>query len=150
MLGAASMSAVSALQLGLVKHLPDPPLAGFDSDKVNLSATAMALPIPDGVLSLGSFLLNVPLIFWGGRDRAEKRPWIPLLFAGKLALESVVSAVYFSQMPLKEHAWCGYCIIGAAATWTLTALVLPEAVRAARTLLHRRSASRRSVSHASA
>ncbi len=32
---AGSMGLVSLYQLGVIKHLPDPPLPGFDSDKVD-------------------------------------------------------------------------------------------------------------------
>jgi hypothetical protein len=34
--------------MGLVKHLPDPPLPGFDSDRVNSSDTAYKFGAPDG------------------------------------------------------------------------------------------------------
>lgn len=33
LIGMASMTAVTLLQTGIVKHLPDPPVGNFDSDK---------------------------------------------------------------------------------------------------------------------
>jgi len=51
LVGAAAMTAVSLFQTGVVKHLPDPPLESFDSDKVNSSDTAYMLGVPDGTLS---------------------------------------------------------------------------------------------------
>jgi|GEM_PF-3635545 len=137
-LGAASMSAVSALQLGLVRNLPDPPLRGFDSKKVNLSSTAFPLGVPDGVLSLASFVANVPLAMWAGRDRALERPWVSIAFATKAVGEALVATWYFTQMPRREKAWCGYCIAGAVATWGIAALAVTEAARAVKTILHRR------------
>ncbi len=52
LVGMAAMGAVALLQTGMIKHLPDPPVRGFDSDKVNSSKTAYALGVPDGTLSL--------------------------------------------------------------------------------------------------
>ncbi len=127
LMGMASMGAVSLLQSGLVSHLPDPPIKGFDSDKVNLSDEAYQFGLPDGTVALASMAVNVPLAAMGGADRAESVPWVPLLAAGKAAVEAVGSSWYFYQMPAKENAWCGYCITGAAASLGVLALSLPEA-----------------------
>lgn len=132
--GMAAMGAVSALQTGLVKHLPDPPARGFDSDKVNSSETAYALGIPDGTLSLLGFAANVPLAAWGGADRARKQPWIPMIAAGKALVEAVAAAWYFYQMPSKEKAWCAYCMTGAAVSFAVAALTLSEARTACRNI----------------
>jgi uncharacterized membrane protein len=128
--GMASMAAVSLLQTGVVKHLPDPPLPGFNSDKVNLSKTAFPLGIPDGTLGLLSFALNLPLAAYGPPDRARRLPWLPLLGTAKALADALVSAWYFYQMPVREKAWCPYCIAGALANWAIVALALPETRRA--------------------
>jgi uncharacterized membrane protein len=137
LVGGASMAAVSLLQTGLIDHLPDPPVAGFDSDRVNLSPTAFRLGVPDGPIALLSFAANLPLAALGGPARAEQQPWVPLLFAAKAAADAAVAAWYFYQMPAKEKAWCGYCVVGALANVAVFALVLPEAGRAARALRSR-------------
>ena len=128
--GMASMAAVSLLQTGVVKHLPDPPLPGFDSDKVNLSKTAFPLGIPDGTLGLLSFAVNLPLAAYGPADRARRLSWLPLVGTSKALVDAVVAAWYFYQMPVREKAWCPYCIAGALANWAILALALPEARRA--------------------
>ena len=125
--GMASMTAVSLLQTGLVRHLPDPPLPGFDSDKVNTSDDAYQFGVPDGTLSLASLAANVPLAAFREAGRAQRKPWVPLLAAGKAAVEAVGAGWYFYQMPAKENAWCGYCIAGALVNAGLLALALPEA-----------------------
>ncbi len=61
LIGMASMAAVTLLQTGIVRHLPDPPLDSFDSDRVNSSDTAYGLGAPDGTLSLASLASNVPI-----------------------------------------------------------------------------------------
>jgi hypothetical protein len=72
--GMTAMAPVSLLQTGIVRHLPDPPIDGFDSDKANLSDVAYRLGTPDATLALASLAANLPLAAWGGRDRARRRP----------------------------------------------------------------------------
>jgi uncharacterized membrane protein len=130
LVGMASMTAVSLLQTGIVKHLPDPPVKGFDSDRVNTSETAYRFGLPDGTVSLAGLAANIPLAAYGGANRADTQPWIPLVAAGKAAVEAVAAAWYFYQMPAKENVWCGYCIVGALASFGILTLTLPEARKA--------------------
>jgi uncharacterized membrane protein len=129
LVGITSMGIVSLLQTGVVEHLPDPPLDSFDSDKVNSSDTAYALGAPDGTLSLAGLGLNLPLAAFGGVDRTEKLPYVPLAAAAKSGIEAIAAAWYFYQMPSKEKKWCAYCIAGAIANATTFALSLPEAIK---------------------
>jgi uncharacterized membrane protein len=121
--GIASMTAVSLLQTGIIKHLPDPPVGNFDSDRVNSSDTAYRLGLPDGPVSLASQALNIPIAAFGGAERAREHPWLSIFAAGK----AVAASWYFYQMPAKEKAWCGYCITGAVANLAIAALTSPEA-----------------------
>ncbi len=136
LVGVGAMAAVSLFQTGVIKHLPDPPIKGFDSDKVNSSDTAYMLGVPDGTISLASLAANIPLAAAGGTDRAAEHPLVPLVAASKAAVEAAVAGWYFYQMPMKEKAWCGYCIVGALANFGICALALPEAKKALSTLLH--------------
>ena len=128
--GMASMAAVSLLQTGVVKHLPDPPLDSFDSDKVNSSETAYQLGTPDGTLSLAGLAMNVPIAGFGGVDRVQKTPYVPIAASIKSGIEAVAVAWYFYQMPTKEKKWCAYCIAGAFANFGIFALTVPEALKA--------------------
>lgn len=134
LLGMAAMGAVALFQTGIVKHLPDPPIEGFDSDKVNSSETAYALGVPDGTLSLASLAANIPLAAFGGENRAAQLPLVPLAAAGKAIVEAAVASWYFYQMPTKEKAWCGYCITGALTNIAIASLTLPEAKQAWKSL----------------
>lgn len=130
LVGMASMTAVTLLQTGIVKHLPDPPFGNFDSDRVNSSDTAYRLGAPDGSISLASLAVNIPIAAFGGANRAQTKPWVSLVAALKAAGEALAASWYFYQMPAKEKAWCGYCIVGAIANIGIAALTLPEARRA--------------------
>jgi uncharacterized membrane protein len=128
--GMSSMAMVILLQTGVIRHLPDPPLDSFDSDKVNTSDTAYALGAPDGALSLAGLALNLPVAAFGGVSRAEQMPYVPLAAAAKSGLEAAAAGWYFYQMPAKEKKWCAYCIAGAVANFTVFALTVPEALKA--------------------
>lgn len=130
LVGLAAMAAVALRQTGVVSHLPDPAIKGFDSDKVNMSSTAFPLGIPDGLIGFASYGANVPLALVGGRNRACDRPWLPIALSGKAAVDTLVSAWYLYQMPTREKAWCGYCITAAIASFATLALSLPEALAA--------------------
>lgn len=132
-LGMAALGAVALLQTGIVKHLPDPPLEGFNSDKVNSSDSAYRFGAPDGTLGVMSLAANLPLAAFGDEQRVETQPWVPIFACGKAAMDAAVAAWYFYQMPAKK-AWCGYCITGALAQWGIFALTLPEARAAWRSM----------------
>jgi uncharacterized membrane protein len=134
LVGLASMTATSLLQTGLLEHLPDPPLPGFDSDQVNLSKDAFPFGVPDGTIALAGFALNIPLAALGGPDRAERMPWLPLIATAKTVVDTAISGWYFFQMPRREKAWCIYCIVATLVNVGLLALALPEARRARRRL----------------
>ena len=130
LVGMAGMTAVTLLQTGIIKHLPDPPFGNFDSDRVNSSDTAYRLGAPDGSISLASLAANIPIAAFGGIDRVQTKPWVPLVAALKSTGEALAASWYFYQMPAKEKAWCGYCIVGALANIAIAALTLPEARKA--------------------
>jgi hypothetical protein len=58
----------------------------------------------------------------------------------KAAGEAVAASWYFYQMPAKEKAWCGYCIVGAIANIGIAALTIPEARKALAVLMSRQTA----------
>ncbi|MGK4008321.1 vitamin K epoxide reductase family protein [Sorangium sp. So ce1036] len=124
--GAASMAAVSLRQLGMIKHLPDPPLPGFDSDRVTSSDIAFALTMPDAPLAFTSFASNLALAGWGGAERARRARWIPVAVAVKAAAEAALSGWLLVQMRRRERAWCAYCLVAITANFAVFALSLPE------------------------
>lgn len=134
LLGIASMAATSLLQMGVIRHLPDPPVPGFDSDKENLSKRAFPFGVPDGPLAVLMFAGNLPLAGFGAADRARCTPWVPLIMEAKALADAGVTGSYLYQMPVEEHAWCGYCITAALAAFAIAVLAAPEAMEALATL----------------
>jgi uncharacterized membrane protein len=114
LLGMASMAVIALFQAGLIRHLPDPPLKGFDSDRVNASDTAYGWGMPDSPISLVSHAVNIALASFGGADRADSQPWVPLAATAASAPAAATSAGYlFYEMPVGEKGWCPYCIVDA-------------------------------------
>lgn len=133
LIGMLSTALVSLFQMGLLRHLPDPPIRRFHSDKVNSSYRAHQYGIPDGTISLAIHALNVVLAAIGGREHARRSPWLPLAAAAKAAIQAGITARYlFHQMPVVERTWCGYSIVDALAHVGTFALSLPEAYDAYR------------------
>jgi uncharacterized membrane protein len=121
--GMAAMGAVTLLQTGLLKRLPELPLRGFDAEAVTLSRTAFALGLPDGSLSLASFAANIALAAAGGTNRGR---WLPIAASAKAGVESLVSLWYLRH----EKAWCSYCLVAASANFAIFGLSLAELRRA--------------------
>jgi uncharacterized membrane protein len=115
--------------------LPDPPIKGFDSDKVNASDTAYGWGMPDAPLSILSHAFNIVLASIGGAGRAQRQPWVPLAAVAAAAPSAAVSAKYlFFQMPVKERGWCPYCIVDALTHIASFGFTLWEGGRARRLL----------------
>lgn len=138
LLGIATMAATTVLQMGMVRRLPDPPVGKFDTVKVNTSDEAYSYGGPDSPINILMHAINLVLASSGPPDRAETHPWLPVLAAAMETPQTAVAAKYlFYQMPKVDKAWCPYCILDALAHFATLGLVLPEAIRAARTLLGR-------------
>ncbi len=136
MLGAtAAMGVISLYQTGILRRLPDPPLPGIDSDKVDASGEAyQVLRTPDANLSIANYGATLALIAMGGADRAREMPLIPLLAAGKLASDAA-GGVWLTVEQISRHrALCAYCLAAATATVAALPQALPEARAAWRQL----------------
>lgn len=73
----------------------------------------------------------------GGRDRAREQPLLPLAMAGKVAYDAYVTVKLAGEEWQETERTCAYCQAATLASLASLALVLPEAARAARSLLGR-------------
>lgn len=94
LVAAGSMGIIALCQMGILKHLPEPPLPKLDADKVDASEEAYAhLQRPDAVLGFGSYAANHgALAAAGGKNRTQEHPRLPLALAGKALVDAFQAA----------------------------------------------------------
>lgn len=146
MVAVAATGVVSLYQLGLLRHLPDPPIRGFDADRVHKSAQAyMVLGLPDGPLAVASFSVTVALAAAAAaaaarrdRDSGRGASWVRIALGVKAAADAAAAAKLTCDEAFKIRAWSAFSVLAAAATFAVLPLTLPAAFRSARTLWRRR------------
>lgn len=135
LLAAGAMGVIALYQMGITKHIPEPPLPGLDAEGVDASAEAyQLLRMPDAVLGLGSYAVTMGLAAMGGADRAERHPWIPLALAAKVAVDALQAGRLTLDQWARHRAFCSWCLLASAATAASVPLVVPEARAAIRHL----------------
>ncbi len=135
LVASAAMGYIALYQMGIVKHLKEPPLPKLDADRVDASAEAYSrFATPDGVLGLGSYIVTMTLAAMGGKDRAVTQPWIPLALAAKVAFDIAQAGRLTVDQATKYHAFCSWCLLAAVSTFATVPLVIPEARAALRHL----------------
>ena len=135
LISVGSMTLISLYQMGIIEHLPEPPLPHFDADKVDAAAEAYAkLSTPDAVIGLGNYAATLGLAAMGGQDRATERPWIPLAMAAKVAFDAVQARKLSVDQWTEHRAFCFWCLLAAGSTFVTVPLVFPEARAALRQL----------------
>jgi uncharacterized membrane protein len=128
---AGAMGLITLYQIGIIKHLPEPSLPGFDADKVDASDEAYSyLQTPGAFIGLGSYAVTLGLAAMGPKNRAESQPWIPLALLAKTTADAAQAAKLTLDQWTRNKAFCFWCLLAAAATFTALPLAVPEAVAA--------------------
>lgn len=125
-----AMAIVALYQMGMIRHVPEPPLPWLDADRVDASAEAygrMNLPVPDALLGLISYAVTAALAGFGGADRAVRTPWAPLLMLAKVAMDCVQAGRLSWEQWALHRAFCSWCLLAASATFVSLPLAWPEA-----------------------
>ncbi len=135
LLASASMGVITLYQMGILKHLPEPPFPVLEGDRVDASEEAYSmLEMPDAPLGLVSYALTTALAAAGGQDRISERPWLPLALAGKVGIDALQTGKLTYDQWAKHRAFCSWCLLAAGATFASVPLVVPEAFAALRRL----------------
>ena len=133
LVASGAMATISLYQMGIIRHLPEPPLPYLNADEVDAAAEAYAmLATPDAVIGLASYATTAWLASAGGEDRAQRHPWIPIALAAKVALDAGFGAKLTVDQWTKHRAFCSWCLVGAGASLATVPFVIPEARAALR------------------
>lgn len=110
LIGVALGKIVALYQFGIIKHLPDPPIGVFDSDKVDASDYAYKrFATPDAFLMVLTYATTAWLAGAGREDRAEKTPlWVKAMF-GKIALDVGTNLMLAREEWAENKKLCFYC-----------------------------------------
>ena len=128
LIAAGSMGIIALYQMGIIKHLPEPPLPKLDADKVDASEEAYAhLQAPDAVLGFGSYAATMALAAVGGKNRAKEQPWLPVALAAKALVDAFQAARLTRDQAVRHQAYCFWCLLAAAATFGTVPFALSEA-----------------------
>jgi len=138
-LGATMAEAVSAYQVGMIDKLPDPPIPGIDSSKVDASDYAYSyFDTPDGLMMLVNYSITALLAGAGGANRATQAPFLPIAMAGKTLIDSIV-ALRLARIEWRDNeALCAYCQVATLCSIASFALSIPEASTAFQHLMGKR------------
>lgn len=140
LVSAACMGVVAAYQIGLLKHVPEPPLPMLDADKVDASAEAYEkLSTGDAFLGFVSYGVTMLLAAIGGSRRHETHPHLPIALAAKAALDAAQAGKLTLDQWFKHRAFCSWCLTAAAVTFAVVPAVVPELRAALRTIRERGS-----------
>lgn len=125
------LGGIALFQLGVIKHLPGPPLPGFEPEEVHGSREAYAhFGVPDAFLGMASYAVTACLAAMGPGDRWRRDRWIPVAMAAKTSLDAAMAGKLVTEEAVKFRKFSLRSLLIAAATFTALPLALPEALRA--------------------
>lgn len=122
------MALISLYQIGVIRHIPEPPVPGLDADKVDASGEAYRqLQVGDAFIGMASYAVTAGLAGMGGARRAERNPLLPLALAGKAGFDLLQAGRLTYSQFARQGAVCFWCLAAAAATLATALSAVPEA-----------------------
>ncbi|MFI5334850.1 MAG: vitamin K epoxide reductase family protein, partial [Chlamydiales bacterium] len=118
---------LAAHQLGYIPHLWDP-FFGDGSDRVTCSALSKSFPISDAGFGAVAYVLEVLIGFMGSRARWRTAPFIVVSFVLLVLPLGATSILLVIMQPVVVGAWCGFCLINAAALLISVPLAVHESI----------------------
>ncbi len=134
-IGLVDFSMISLYQVGVIKHMPDPPGKIFDSDKANGSHKAYAAGVPDGPITLVAFGMNILLASAGGSRKSGRHPIFDVLLGALVTGTALGSINYMYNMITVQEKACPYCMVGALLNFVMVPYALPDAKNSLKKLL---------------
>lgn len=132
------MVIVGLYQMGLIGHVPDPPLPMMNSNKVDSAPEAynrVGLRMPDAFVGLISYAVTAALASSGGALRSQDWwRWAVFALAAKVLIDAFQAGKLSYEQWHVHQAFCFWCLLAALATFLAVPLVLPETIAALKRL----------------
>ncbi len=127
---------LGAYQLGHIDTVWEPFFAGSGDMKGVMNGTATiitsdmskAWPIADGALGGIVYMLELVMVWMGGKTRWRTMPWMVLALAILVLPLGVVSIYFVIIQPIAIGTWCTLCLIAALAMAVMIPYALNEFV----------------------
>jgi uncharacterized membrane protein len=116
---------LAAFQLGYIARIWDP-VFGAGTAQVLGSDISRAWPVSDAALGATAYLFDLVLASVGDERRWRTMPWLVLLYGLMIVPVGVVSIVLVILQPVAVGAWCGWCLVTAAASLAMIPFALDE------------------------
>ena len=134
-LSATVLGGIALFQVGILKHLPDPPWPAFDADAVHGSPEAYRLlGTPDALLGMASYSVTACLAAMGSADRG-RACWIPLAMGAKTAADAAMAIRLGLKQATQFRKYSIWSLLVTASTLGALALAIPEVIHARRATL---------------
>ena len=127
---------LGAYQLGHIDAVWEPFFAGSGAMKGVMNGTetiitsdmSKAWPIPDGALGGIVYMVELVMIWMGGKTRWRTMPWMVLALAIEMLPLGLVSIYFVIIQPIVIGTWCTLCLIAALAMVVMIPYSLNEFV----------------------
>lgn len=133
---AVDFAIIGMRQYGVIRHLPDLPVRGFDSNAVTTSRAAYPFGIPDSALALVGLGGIIALATAKGSEATGRSAWFDVALGAATAI-GAGGALYYLNIMRRERALCAYCMIGSAGMFTMAVIAVPRALRSLMSRKHR-------------
>lgn len=125
---------LGAYQLGYVPRVWYPLFGAASSETVLNSSIARKLPVPDALLGVISYLLDIIGGSLGDNRRWKTSPWHVISFGFVVGAAGITSLVLIVSQPVFLGAWCTLCLLSAIISILLVKPAIKEVLASLRYL----------------
>lgn len=129
--GAAISAYLALFEIGAIVTVWDP-VFGAGSERVLHAAVARALPVPDALLGVVGYGLEIALLVALAVASPSVRARLTVLLGILAAAMALASVGLVLLQAVVVEAWCLLCLASAAISWAIALLAVPHAVRVLR------------------